>query len=70
MLSAMTTAWQAVSTYVVSLFGDITGLFWDATANSNAGGLTFIGILSCITVGISIMLLVFNITRSFLVAHA
>lgn len=60
----------------LGLMGDITkefmngfgALFWDATANSNAGGLTIFGIFSLTMLGIgvtfSVVKLVLGILRS------
>jgi hypothetical protein len=61
MVTAITGVWSEVVTYLVSLFSSITELFYDTTGSS----LTFIGTIAVIMAGISIMLLVFNLIRSF-----
>ena len=61
MLTAITAVWTEVVAFVTSLFSQITELFYVD------GNLTFVGILAVIMAGIAIMLLVWNLIRSFFV---
>lgn len=67
MLSAITAVWTEVVAFVTSLFSSITELFYVAPVDGVGGGLTFVGILAVIMAGIAIMLLVWNLIRSFFV---
>lgn len=51
----------AVITWMTESLGALTPVFWSAS-----GGLTFIGVLACAGLAISVGLLVFNIVRGFL----
>lgn len=64
-IQAFTSVWTAIVTFLVSLFGQVTSLFWDASANSGAGEPTFVGVLAIVMAGVSLILLVFNLIRSF-----
>lgn len=59
MIEAFVTVWEAVSTYLTSLFPSVIALFWSGEA------LTFVGVMAVIMAGIAIILLVFNLIRSF-----
>lgn len=59
-LESFVAVWQEVVDFLVELFPAIFGLFYDPTT-----GLTFIGIMAVIMAGISLLLLVWNLIRSF-----
>lgn len=61
MIATIVEVWSAVMTQITSTFADITELFY--AENS----LTFIGTLAVIMAGIGLLLLVFNLIRSFFV---
>lgn len=63
MITAFTEVWTAVSTYLTSLFPDIIELFYAD------GALTFVGVMAVIMAGIALVLLVFNLIRSFFAMH-
>lgn len=65
MLQAITAVWQEVVTFVTSIFGNITALFYTAPVGDTPGSLTFVGTLAVIMAGVAIMLLVWNLIRSF-----
>lgn len=65
MLEQFTNVWNEISTFLVSLFPSLEGLFYNATEQS----LTFVGVLAVIMAGISLVLLVFNLIRSFFAMH-
>ncbi len=65
MVAAFVEVWQAIMTFFVSIFSNIQSVFWDTAANSGKGGLTFIGIMAIIMAGVALILLVFNLIRSF-----
>lgn len=69
MVQTITTVWTAIVQFVVGLFGDITALFYTPGESGAAGSLTFVGTLAVIMAGISLMLLVFNLIRSFVSAR-
>lgn len=57
-----------VFTAILNWFGDAlttaTSVFYDATANSGEGGLTVIGIVSILTLGIGVITLVLAWVRN------
>lgn len=59
MITAFTEVWTAVSTYLTSLFPTLIELFYAD------GALTFVGVMAVIMAGIALVLLVFNLIRSF-----
>lgn len=63
MITAFTEVWTAVSTYLTSLFPAIIELFYADNA------LTFVGVMAVIMAGIALVLLVFNLIRSFFAMH-
>lgn len=63
MITAFTEVWTAVSSYLTSLFPSIISLFYAENA------LTFVGVMAVIMAGIALVLLVFNLTRSFFAMH-
>ena len=64
MVTAFTEVWTAVVSFIVGMFGDMTSIFYDST-----DGLTFIGTFAVIMAGVAMMLLVFNLIRSFFPAR-
>lgn len=65
MLKAITDVWQEVVNFVTSIFGNITNLFYTAPVGDTPGSLTFVGTLAVIMAGVAIILLVWNLIRSF-----
>ena len=63
MISAFTNIWNSVATFLTSLFPSIEALFYDVETAS----LTFVGTMAVIMAGIALILLVFNLIRSFFV---
>lgn len=63
MISAFVEIWEAVSTFLTSLFPSLIALFWTGEA------LTFVGVMAVIMAGIGLILLVFNLIRSFFSMH-
>lgn len=59
-LDSFVAVWNALVTYLVELFPKMFALFYDAEK-----GLTFIGVMAVIMAGISLILLVWNLIRSF-----
>lgn len=59
MITTITAVWEAIVTFIVGLFADVTALFYAD------GALTFVGTMAVIMAGISILLLVWNLIRSF-----
>lgn len=68
MIAQFVEVWSEVSTYLVDLFPDITTLFWTPGADGG-GSLTFVGVMAVIMAGIALILLVFNLIRSFFAMH-
>lgn len=63
-IEAFITVWTAMIDYLVELFPTVIGLFYDPTT-----GLTFIGVMAVIMAGIALLLLVWNLIRSFFAMH-
>lgn len=65
MITQFTNVWTEVSTYLANLFPKVTELFYNTETNA----LTFVGVMAVIMAGIAIVLLVFNLIRSFFAMH-
>lgn len=65
MVTAITSVWESVITFITGLFSEITKLFYTPGTGTAAGSLTFVGIMAVIMAGVAILLLVFNLIRSF-----
>lgn len=65
MIAKFTEVWTEVSTYLANLFPKVTELFYNTETNA----LTFVGVMAVIMAGIAIVLLVFNLIRSFFAMH-
>lgn len=61
MLQAIVDVWATVGSAIVGYFNDVVGIFWDSSTSS----LTFVGVLAVIMAAVGILLLVFNLIRSF-----
>lgn len=59
-ISAIVAVWQAILNFLSSTFMTVTTFFWEN------GQLTFAGTLAVIMAGVAMVLLVFNLIRSFL----
>ena len=64
MIGLFTEVWSAVMTWLVSLFPQVTQFF--VTTNGETQELTFAGVMAVIMAGVALILLVFNLIRSFL----
>ena len=60
MVASFVSVWDALATFLVSLFPELTELFYAD------GDLTFVGVMAVVMAGVAMVLLVFNIIRSFL----
>ena len=65
MVEAFVGVWGELMSFIVTIFTNMSQVFWDTTANEGAGGLTFVGIMAIIMAGVALVLLVFNLIRSF-----
>ena len=63
MITAFVTVWEEVSAFLVSLFPDLIALFYAE------GQLTFVGVMAVVMAGIGLILLIFNLIRSFFAMH-
>lgn len=63
MIGSFVEVWSAVTSFIAQLFPRVIELFYDGT------GLTFVGTLAVIMAGISLVLLVWNLIRSFFPMH-
>lgn len=66
MIQAITTVWTALATWLVGIFPQVTKFFYVANESGTGGELTFAGIMAVVMAGIALVLLVFNLIRSFL----
>lgn len=64
MIGAFTQVWTALLTWFVTLFESITSIFV-TTGTGGAVELTFIGTCAIIMAGVALILLSFNLIRSF-----
>lgn len=65
MVAAFTEVWTEVMTFFVTIFQNISGIFWTPGVGEEPGKLTFVGIMAIIMAGVALILLVFNLIRSF-----
>lgn len=64
MIGAFTQVWTALLTWFVTLFQSITEIFV-TTGTGGAFELTFVGTCAIIMAGVALILLSFNLIRSF-----
>lgn len=64
LVPAIVAVWQAILNWWTGTFSAVTTFFWSGTA------LTFPGVLAVIMAGVALVLLVFNLIRSFLPMRA
>ena len=62
MMTIITNVWTAVINWLTSIFPLVTEFFYSSETQS----LTFVGTLAVIMAGVALILLVFNLIRSFL----
>lgn len=62
MLAQFVSVWNEVVSFLVGLFPSIEGVFY----NADTSNLTFVGVMAVIMAGVALILLVFNLIRSFL----
>jgi hypothetical protein len=62
-ISQFVAVWTELTTFLVGLFPSVMELFFAD------GSLTFVGVMAVIMGGISIVLLIFNLIRSFFSFH-
>lgn len=65
MIGGFVTVWTAVMTFLVNSFTQVVDVFWDTAVN----GPTFIGVMALVMAGVSFLLLIFNLIRSFFAMH-
>lgn len=62
-VSSFVAVWEALTTFLVGLFPSLIELFYAE------GNLTFVGVMAVIMAGVSLILLVWNLIRSFFTMH-
>lgn len=62
-ISSFTSIWGELITFLTGQFDSILSLFYVD------GSLTFVGVMAVVMAGISMILLVFNLVRSFFPMH-
>lgn len=65
-VEAITSFVTGMISLVVDSVNAATGLFWDATLNTGAGGLTTFGTLALIGMGMGLLALAFNFVRGLI----
>lgn len=66
MIALFSEVWTSLMTFLTSIFPQVTALFYTPGTGSESGSLTFVGVLAVVMAGVSLILLVFNLIRSFL----
>ena len=64
MVEAILAVWTALATWLTGQFPNIESLFVTTTGETTT--LTFVGVMAVVMAGIALILLVFNLIRSFL----
>lgn len=62
MMTTITNVWTAVINWLTSIFPLVTEFFYNTETNA----LTFAGVFAVVMAGVALILLVFNLIRSFL----
>lgn len=65
-ITAMTSVFSAVFTWILTAINSVIPLFWTAGAGDTSGSLTFLGVLSIIGLAISIFFLLVGLIQNFL----
>lgn len=65
MIAAFTEVWSAIMTWFATLF-PVVSQFFATTTSDGKVELTFVGTCAVIMAGVALILLVFNLIRSFL----
>ncbi len=60
MIAAITSVWTSVLAWLAGVFPTVTAFFWTGEE------LTFMGYFAVVMAGVALVLLVFNLIRSFL----
>lgn len=60
-ITVFVTIWTSIAQFFVNLFTSITPVFWNASTAEP----TFVGVMAIIMAGVALVLLVFNLIRSF-----
>lgn len=68
MIEAILAVWTSLATWLTGQFPNIESLFVKTTGETTS--LTFVGVMAVVMAGIGLILLVFNLIRSFLPMHA
>ena len=66
MIAAFTEVWSALLTWFTTLFPAVTEFFYTTGESGSGGELTFAGTCAVIMAGVALIMLVFNLIRSFL----
>lgn len=64
MFASFTTIWTELLTWFVSLFSSLQTIFVTSTGDSYQ--LTFVGVCAIVMAGVALILLAFNLIRSFI----
>ena len=65
MISLFTDVWTSLAEFFSELWPNIISLFYTAPTDGGTGTLTFVGVMAVIMAGVALILLVFNLIRSF-----
>lgn len=65
-LTAITSVFSSILGWITDGMSSVVSIFWDATANSGAGSLTFYGVLAVCGLCVSIVFLIIGIAQRFL----
>lgn len=66
MIALFTEVWTAIATWFSTLFPTVMQFFYTPGSGDNPASLTFVGVCAVIMAGVALILLVFNLIRSFL----
>lgn len=66
MIGTITQVWTEIMTWITTSLGSVQEVFYTAGVDGAAGSLTFLGVLSVISVAIGIAFLLIGVIQSFL----
>lgn len=65
-ITAITSVWTAIFTWITSSITSLIPIFWTDGSGSEAGQLTFLGVLAVLALGIAVFFLIMGVIQNFL----
>lgn len=66
LIGAITDVWTDIIDWVTGAIGDVQNIFYAVPDGGSTAELTFMGVLACLGLGISVVFLVIGVVQNFL----